>query len=127
NGRLDRAVLLDFGIARRIGDPSASEAGGETAGTLGYMAPEQVTGEQALRPAADVFSLACVAFRCLTGHRPFEAEDPSAIMCKTLFEDAPLLSETCPDVPAELDELVEWMLRKAPSERPEDARVVAQA
>jgi serine/threonine protein kinase len=69
-GDCARAVLLDFGLARRTKAPPMT-ATGALLGTPAYMAPEQARGACELTPAADVFALGCVFFECLTGQPPF--------------------------------------------------------
>ncbi len=119
DGREDMATVLDFGIAR------ASAAGGLTltgimVGTPGYMAPEQARGARDVDPRADVFSLGCVMYHCLTGHRAFQGEDAVAVLARVLFEEPRRLRETMPDVPADLDALVARMLDKDPAGRPKN-------
>ncbi|MDX2153076.1 MAG: bifunctional serine/threonine-protein kinase/formylglycine-generating enzyme family protein [Bryobacteraceae bacterium] len=83
--------LVDFGIARLAldGSTQATMTGpGRTVGTLGYMAPEQIRGEQ-ITGATDQFSLGVVAYQLATGRLPFEAESWIALSYKMLNEDAP--------------------------------------
>jgi serine/threonine protein kinase len=72
----DSVVLVDFGIAKVI---DADEAEGVTdisAGTLVYMPPEQINGEETTA-ASDIYSMAVVAYEMVTGRRPFEPASPS--------------------------------------------------
>ena len=67
-----RVVLLDFGLARirlTAEQPISATRNGVPLGTLGYMAPEQARGLDEVNASADVFSLGCVLFECLTGRR----------------------------------------------------------
>ena len=79
-------------------------------GTPGYMAPELVRGAREITPRADVFSLGCVMFECLTGRAVFEAEAPTALLAKILLVEAPRVRELAPHVPASVDECVARML-----------------
>ncbi|MDX2269872.1 MAG: bifunctional serine/threonine-protein kinase/formylglycine-generating enzyme family protein [Bryobacter sp.] len=89
-----RLRITDFGIARRTdGNATQTLAQGEgisTAGTLGYMAPEQIKGEP-LTGRADQFSLAVVAFQLLTGKKPWDAENWIAMSYKILNEPPPAM------------------------------------
>ncbi|HEV8320836.1 MAG TPA: AAA family ATPase, partial [Myxococcota bacterium] len=74
---------------------------------------------------ADVFSLGCVLFECLTGRPAFAADHPLALLARILLEDPPRVRDVRPDVAAPLDELVARMLAKQPDERPADGAAVA--
>jgi tetratricopeptide (TPR) repeat protein len=124
-GRLDRIVLLDFGVARLARTAIRATRTGVTLGTPGYMAPEQARGERHIDARADVFSLGCVLFECLTGRPPFFGDHVMAVLAKILLEDAPRLGELCADVPDALEALVARMLAKKPSERPPNGRALA--
>jgi tetratricopeptide (TPR) repeat protein len=91
------------------------------------MAPELVRGDRNINARADVFSLGCVLFQCLTGRAVFEAEEASALLAKILLQDAPRVRELAPQLPDALDELVASMLAKDPLERLRDAAAVLVA
>jgi tetratricopeptide (TPR) repeat protein len=117
--------LIDFGVARVQDAQSELTTVGLALGTVGYMAPEQARGEKSVDARADVFSMGCVLFRALTGQPPFAGSNLTAVLAKTLFEDAPRLGELRPDVPASLDVLVARMLAKEPPLRPADGAALA--
>jgi tetratricopeptide (TPR) repeat protein len=114
--------LLDFGIAHAGFAPSSTVAG---LGTPGYLSPEQARGDARIDPRADVFSLGCVLYECLSGRRPFEAEHSVAALARVLFDEVPRLRELRADVPRALDALVARMLSKEPEARPADGAAVA--
>ena len=126
-GRLEDVRLLDFCLAHLDDDAARAAGGGTPIGISGYIAPEQARGERDVSPRADVFSLGCVLFTCLTGRRPFEADDLTALLLKLVLEDAPRLRAEKADAPAALDELLARMLSKSPLARPEDGAEVARA
>jgi serine/threonine protein kinase len=68
------AKLLDFGIAREMKDSYTRITGNETSGTLPYMSPEQLMGENPT-PAMDIYSFGAVLYECLSGHPPFYMGD----------------------------------------------------
>ncbi len=119
-GEVARVKVLDFGIARISGVTRATQTGA-VLGTPGYLPPEQVRGESKLDPCADVFSLGCVLFECVTGAPAFAGQHLAAILAKILFEPAPSARALWPDVPPVLDELITQMLSKEPAQRPSSA------
>ncbi len=126
-GEIAGVRVLDFGLARIEGAGLTVTQTGSVLGTAGYMAPEQARGERGVEPAADVFSLGCVLFRCLTGKPPFAGDDMLVVLLKIALEEAPRLRETCLDAPQALDDLVAAMLSKVASERPRDGHAVTAA
>ncbi len=126
-GDIGRAKVLDFGIARLAQGGRSLTRTGAVVGTPGYLAPELVRGERSVTACADVFSLGCVMFQCLTGRPVFEAEESSALLAKILLQDAPRVRELVPRLPAALDELVARMLAKDPAQRFPDMPAVLDA
>jgi tetratricopeptide (TPR) repeat protein len=122
-----RLKVLDFGIARLTHGGRKLTLTGSVIGTPGYMAPELVRGERNIKPSADVFSLGCVLFQCLTGRAVFEAEEATALLAKILLQDAPRAKEIAPGIPDALDDVVAHMLAKDPGKRLPDARAVIEA
>ena len=120
-GAVDRLKVLDFGIARLTSGAGRLTRTGKVIGTPGYMAPELVRGAREITPRADVFSLGCVMFQCLTGRAVFEAEAPTALLAKILLVEAPRVRDLAPHVPASVDECVGRMLAKNPEDRLADA------
>jgi eukaryotic-like serine/threonine-protein kinase len=123
-GNVSRVKVLDFGIARLSGVTRSTQTGA-VLGTPGYLPPEQVRGENVLEPNADIFSLGCVLFECLTGAPAFAGQHLAAILAKILFEPVPRASTLCPEVPEALDDLISKMLAKEPGDRPSSAVVAA--
>ena len=116
------AKLLDFGLAK----PIAANAGTELAtvtspapltgqgtllGTVPYMAPEQVEGEEA-DARSDLWALGCVLFEMLAGRRPFDGKTPASVAAAILGRDAPDVSGLVPLVPASLAHIVSRCLEK---------------
>lgn len=120
HGELARTTLLDFGIAQRGLPEQQSQPAEAAIGTPLYMAPEQARGEQDVGPGADIFSLGCVLYECLTGRPPFQAAHPVAVLARILCEEALPVRALRPELPAALEALLARMLAKAPGQRPPD-------
>jgi tetratricopeptide (TPR) repeat protein len=119
--------VLDFGIARLTEGGRTLTRTGAVVGTPGYMAPELVRGERTVTACADVFSLGCVLFQCLTGRPVFEAEEASTLLAKILLQDAPRVRDLVPRLPEALDDMVARMLAKEPTGRLQDMAAVLDA
>jgi len=123
-GRVEDLKVLDFGIVRLSQASIAATATGTILGTPAYMAPEQARGERHVDARADVFSMGCVLAECLTGRQVFAGAHALAVLARILLEEATRVSESCPDVPSALDDLIARMLSKEPGLRPADARAL---
>ncbi|HSA94523.1 MAG TPA: protein kinase [Acidobacteriota bacterium] len=129
-----RVKILDFGLARielarsdkaaTLSISSTCSGPGTVLGTVGYMAPEQVRGEQA-DARTDIFALGCVLFEMVTGRRAFKRETAAETMTAILKEPVPELGSSAPGVPAELGGLVGRCLEKNPAERFQSASDLA--
>ncbi|MBI2391170.1 MAG: serine/threonine protein kinase [Deltaproteobacteria bacterium] len=110
--------VLDFGVAklseRAIGDETAVRtAAGFAVGTLPYMAPEQLLPGGRPDHRVDVWALGVIAYECLAGRRPFDADHAAGLIA------AIRRGASCPrQVPPELARLVEQMLAFDPARRP---------
>jgi serine/threonine-protein kinase len=115
-----RVKILDFGIAKLIGDPLARRPvsrGGVILGTPAYMAPEQCRGGVALDGRADLYAVGCILFELLTGRPPFVGTGDGEVMAMHIYEPPPRLSNLSPGAPVELDALLAKLLTKSPEDR----------
>jgi serine/threonine protein kinase len=127
DGQVEQVTLLDFGVARQKERGLALTRTGALIGTPGYMAPEQAKGERDITPSADIFSLGCVIYECLTGSPPFVAMHFAALLARILYDEVPSVHSLRPEVPGPLSRLIDHMLYKQPSRRPADAVVLQSA
>lgn len=122
-----RLVLIDFGLATPAGG-TCTAAGGATAGTPRYMAPEQVRGEP-VGPWTDVYAAACVAYELLTGEPPFTGSASADVRTQQLQSRPvpPGIVSAAGDVTDALDAAVLKALAKAPADRFADVASFRQA
>jgi eukaryotic-like serine/threonine-protein kinase len=117
NGEVHEATIVDFGIARRVDASMTLTNAGGIVGTPGYMAPEQARSSDDVGTAADIFSLGCVFYECLSRNAPFIARDIPTCLSRILHEEPTPLLELRPDLPESVVSLVERMLTKEAANR----------
>ncbi|NNG36430.1 serine/threonine-protein kinase [Nakamurella aerolata] len=114
--------ITDFGIAK-VAFQVPITKGGMVMGTAQYLSPEQAAGHEAV-PASDVYALGVVAYECLAGKRPFNAETPIAVAMQQVNNPPPPLPA---DIPPPVTDLVMRMLAKDPQQRFDDGASLATA
>jgi DNA-binding beta-propeller fold protein YncE/ABC-type branched-subunit amino acid transport system substrate-binding protein len=82
--------LADFGLSRRLAEQAPVAEPGQSLGTVDYVAPEQIRGEE-LDGRADLYSLGCLLFECLAGRPPFAGRSDTAVVFSHLERDPPAL------------------------------------
>ncbi|WP_243294068.1 protein kinase domain-containing protein [Geothrix mesophila] len=118
-----RASVLDFGLARGLGDGRLTETG-RVMGTVSYMSPEQARGHTALLDRrTDVYSLGATLYELLTGDPPFEGEGLER-MSRIVRDDPVPVRRLVPTIPADLDTVVLTCLQKDPRRRYPTARAL---
>ncbi|MBI3425684.1 MAG: serine/threonine-protein kinase [Acidobacteria bacterium] len=128
-----RVKILDFGLAKlkpqRLAGGVDSEAPtqkpltnpGMVMGTVGYMSPEQVRGQE-VDHRSDIFSFGMILYEMLSGKRPFSGASMADVMSAILKDEPPELSETNAKINPALDKLVRHCLEKQPELRFQSAR-----
>jgi serine/threonine-protein kinase len=107
-----RVKLMDFGIAKILEqDDSRLTRKGALVGTMGYMAPEQIQGQEE-DGRADIFSFGALAYELLTYKRPFRAEDAGRMIRAVLHDWPQPVSENCPQCSPALERLIHRCLEK---------------
>ena len=125
-----RVKILDFGlpmILRRETSPTAvTESLSEIkagAGTLPYMAPEQLLGSK-LHARTDIWAAGCVLYEMATGRRPFAGSGP-ALTDEILHRSPAAVTKLNPEISAPLDEVIQKCIDKDPGKRYQSAREIA--
>src|SRR5215813_7029755 len=108
--------LMDFGIAKTAADTKLTMTG-TTLGSLYYMSPEQIMGNQPLDARADLYSVGVSLYELVTGKRPFDGDSQFAIMSAHL-EKTPVPPVTIdPSLPQALNDLILMSVAKEPGQR----------
>jgi serine/threonine protein kinase len=115
-GAQPEVKLLDFGIAQPLEAARKSAETDPVIGTAEYMSPEQAASGP-LDGRSDLWGMAAVLFRGLTGRPPFVAASLHRLLVKAATQDAPSLTELRPDLPVELIEAVDRALLRDPGRR----------
>jgi eukaryotic-like serine/threonine-protein kinase len=126
-GENDRAVLLDFGIARHLNLTSLThDAAMFGPLTPGYAAPEQIRNEKrSISPRTDLFAWGIVMYEMLSGENPFTkgCSSPGEALMRTLQFDVPKLSNCS----SNLSEIIDWCMKKPAHRRPANPIIVLNA
>jgi len=126
----EKAVIVDFGIARAISVASSDEPITETGfivGTVAYSSPEQASGDREIDGRSDIYSLGCVMYEMLAGEPPFNGPSPQAILARHMVAALPNIRVLRRDVPAELVAILGRAMAKAPKDRFPGAEAMARA
>jgi serine/threonine protein kinase len=113
---VSHVYLSDFGLTKRAESRSGLTLTGTFAGTVDYIAPEQIRGHHSDR-RADIYSLGCVAYECLTGTGPFEADNQVAILWAHLQDPPPRVTSLRPELPPTVDNVMARAMSKEPEDR----------
>jgi serine/threonine protein kinase len=112
----EHVYLADFGLTRRLGDKDVDPGEERSLGTPAYLAPEQLDG-QSVDGRADVYSLGCLLYECLTGERVFPRDSRLAVAWAHLEEAPPRASRRAAGLPEAVDVPISKAMAKDPAER----------
>src|SRR5438034_4402734 len=123
--------VLDFGLARIVRKEQIPDSEAETArfstrsdaivGTVSYMSPEQLRGEE-LDRRSDIFSFGVTLYELVSGHQPFAAKSAAEIISAILTREPPPLRYYLPDLPDKFERIVRQCLEKKPERRARSVR-----
>ena len=117
--------LLDFGIAKLLSDDGGpmphKTRTGYSIGTPYYMSPEQARGRD-VDHRTDIYAFGVLAYVMLVGRYPFDGDDYMEILMHQLQDEPEPPSQLVPELPAAVDEVIAWLMRKDPADRPPTLR-----
>jgi serine/threonine-protein kinase len=120
----DHVYVSDFGLTKRAVSVSGLTETGQLIGTIDYVAPEQIKGDP-VDKRADIYSLGCLLFECLTGHAPYPRDIEVGVLWAHVETPPPILTQERPDLPPEVDDVLALAMAKDPAERTAAAGDVA--
>ncbi len=117
--------ILDIGLGRELYDENAKPremltdltGEGVILGTPDYLSPEQARDARHIDVRSDIYSLGCVLYHCLVGHPPFPDSNMLHQLVRHATETPRPVRELAPDVPEALQQVLNWMLAKEPTDR----------
>ena len=112
----EHVYLADFGLTRRLSDEASLRGDALAVGTPAYVAPEQLEG-RTVDGRADIYSLGCLLYECLTGEPPFRGDSRLALAWAHLEQEPPSVSERRPELPEGVDAVIARAMAKDPAER----------
>ena len=125
-GGEEHVYLSDFGLTKETSTESGLTETGHFIGTGDYIAPEQIQ-RKPVDGRADVYSLGCVLFECLTGRVPYRADQLMAVLWAHVNERPPRAADLRPDLSAALDGVFAKALAKDPKRRYSTCGALVQA
>jgi serine/threonine-protein kinase len=115
----EQVKVLDFGLAK-LADQS-TDLVSSAVGTPNYASPEQFHAGSEIDGRADIYALGVMLYEMLAGELPFKSPSIAALVHQHLLELPPQVRSLRPDVPQEIEELIQRMMAKSPHYRPERA------
>ena len=116
-GTGERAVLMDFGIAKLVGSQTMMTHTGGMVGTFDYVAPEQIQSAADVDGRADIYALGILAYQMLTGELPFKHPNPGGLLIAHLTQPPPDPRQLSPEIPSTTAHAILKALAKKPAER----------
>ncbi len=120
------AKLADLGLAKSQTAKKELTQTGTILGTPNYVSPEQIEGKAEIDQRADIYSLGCTLFHCLTGKPPYDDNTAALIILNHMTKPIPDPRSLNSDIPPKLAKFTMKMIAKSPEERPQSAREVAE-
>jgi serine/threonine-protein kinase len=131
DGHRREAKVLDFGVSKLADEISNDQVSitntGSLVGTPIYMAPEQVRGTRNADQRVDVYALGVVLYQMLSGRPPYQGEVYSALMVDIATTNPPTLRSLRPEIPLQLEEIVDRAMAREVGQRYPDVNTFIRA
>ena len=123
----ETAKILDFGLAKNAAAGAVGEGTktGDLVGSPHFMSPEQIRSPTTIDHRSDLWSLAVILFRALTGELPFKAKQVGPVLAQILTDPIPSATDVAPDLPPALDGFFARGLARDPALRFQSAQEMA--
>jgi serine/threonine protein kinase len=123
--QFNEPYISDFGIAK-LSDTQANVTGSAIVGTPAYMSPEQAQGE-GIDGRSDIYGLGVILFELLTGQQPYHGDTPMSVVVKHITDPVPHILDVKPDLPADIEIIIEKAMAKDRNERFQNVQSLADA
>ncbi len=123
--QFNEPYISDFGIAK-LSDTQTNVTGSAIVGTPAYMSPEQAQGE-GIDGRSDIYGLGVILFELLTGQQPYHGDTPMSVVVKHITDPVPHILDIKPDLPPDIEFIIEKAMAKDRNERFQNVRSLADA
>jgi len=123
--QFNEPYISDFGIAK-LNESQTNVTGSAIVGTPAYMSPEQAQGE-GIDGRSDIYGLGVILFELLTGQQPYHGDTPMSVVVKHITDPVPHIMDVKPDLPPDIEVIIEKAMAKDRNERFQNVRSMADA
>src|SRR5512136_333883 len=123
--QFNEPYVSDFGIAKLFASQT-NVTGSAIIGTPAYMSPEQAQGEN-IDGRSDLYALGVILFEMLTGQQPYHGDTPMSVVVKQITDPVPHILDFKPDLPPDVELIIEKAMAKDRNERFQNVRSLAEA
>jgi tRNA A-37 threonylcarbamoyl transferase component Bud32 len=124
--RAGEPYISDFGIAK-FTSSGTNVTGSAIVGTPAYLSPEQAQGDATIDGRSDIYAVGVIIYEMLSGKQPYEADTPMGVVVKQITEPVPHILDVNPNLPPEVETIIEKAMAKDRNERYSTTRELSKA